>query len=39
MITWNATVETITPENIQLSNKPLNTLIFSISRLFISLNT
>ena len=39
MITWKATVPTMTPRNIQLSNMPRNMFIFSISRLFILLNT
>lgn len=39
MMIWNATVEKIIPTNIQLLNMPLNTFIFSISRLFISLKT
>ena len=39
MITWNPTVAVITATNTQLLNIPLNTFIFSISRLFTSLNT
>lgn len=39
IMTWKVTVETMTIINVQLSKMPLKTFIFSISRLFISLNT